>query len=185
MVAALVNPTKHPDPPGVLSNEDSLATVEMTLPTLYEIMHNNPWLRPKPPSPRHRSIPIDDAAAADAGADAGGSGGGGGDDDDAAADANGEAVDSTAGEPSPPASPGSACSGGSLPMVDLSEDQERELQALHDCIADNKLEAVYEWLTDIPNFTDDEDDEALGGDMDGEGDGATRGRTGGRTCLCR
>ena len=73
VVAALVNPTKHPDPPGVLSNEDSLATVEMTLPTLYEIMHNNPWLRPKPPSPRHRSIPIDDAAAADAGADAGGS----------------------------------------------------------------------------------------------------------------
>ena len=143
----------------------------MTLPTLYEIMHNNPWLRPKPPSPRHRSIPIDDAAAADAGADAGGSGGGGGDDDDAAADANGEAVDSTAGEPSPPASPGSACSGGSLPMVDLSEDQERELQALHDCIADNKLEAVYVWLGDIPthDLTDDEeggedDDQALGGD---------------------
>ena len=28
----------------------------------------------------------------------------------------------------------------------------------------NLIEKVYEWLTDIPSFTDDEDDEALGGD---------------------
>ena len=65
-------------------------------------------------------------------------------------------------------------------MVELSEDQERELQALHDCIADNKLEAVTSGSPTFLNFTDDEDDEALGGDMDGEGE-RTRGRTGGRT----